>query len=133
VRRPGFFVGTLDLTLPWRARKWAASRMPRMLDKPLAVVRSYDELLAAIRNRVDELGVTRDGLDTAAGLPDHYITKILSRHPIRRLGLLSLGGVLGALKLKLVVCEDELSQRPLPERRQNQRRTAAPANGAARP
>jgi len=73
----------------------------------LAVISTYDDLIAALRARADELRVTRLGLDRAMRtLPDGYASKLLSEIPIRTLGRVSLGPVLGALGMALVAVED---------------------------
>lgn len=73
----------------------------------IAVVKSYDELLAALRARALELGATRKQIAEVAGLPDGYAATLLAPQPIRALGRTSLGPMLGALGLMLVVVEDE--------------------------
>lgn len=72
----------------------------------LAIARSYDDLHAAIIARVDELEPTRLTLDAATGLPDGYCGKLLGRSKVKVFGLLSLGALLEALGLVLVVAED---------------------------
>jgi hypothetical protein len=52
----------------------------------LATVRTYDELLAALRARTDELQITRDTIDAVGGLPDRYAVKLLCPHPIKIMG-----------------------------------------------
>jgi cell division protein FtsB len=69
----------------------------------LAVISTYDDLIAALRARSDELKLTRLGLDRAMKtLPDGYASKLLGEIPIRTLGRVSLGPVLGALVLLAV-------------------------------
>jgi hypothetical protein len=70
--------------------------------KLLATVRDYDELIAAIRTRRDELQVTHETI----GIPSGYASKLLTDPPIKRMGMISLGPMLGALGLMLVVVED---------------------------
>jgi hypothetical protein len=78
------------------------------LGKPLAVARDYDELLAALRTRVEELRISRAGLDEAMKtLPDGYAGKILAPFPVRSLGRVSLGPIIQALGLAIVLVEDE--------------------------
>ena len=72
----------------------------------LATVRNYDDLVAAIRARRDELEVTHETIDTVSGVASGYASKLLADPPIKRRGMISLSAVLGALGLMLVVVED---------------------------
>jgi hypothetical protein len=83
-----------------------------MLDTPaqpttplngVQLVHDEHEFLAAIRARLDELGVTYDSLDRAAGLPDRFSSKILCRPPVRHVSALTLWLVLGAVGLDLAL------------------------------
>jgi hypothetical protein len=74
--------------------------------KQLAICRSYQELITALRARVVELGTTGESVDDVAGLPQRYTAKLLAPIPIKTLGKISLGPLLGALGLALVVVED---------------------------
>jgi hypothetical protein len=80
------------------------ARGPRVL----ATVTDYAGLIGALRQRCDELNITFEQLDVVAGFTDNYSSKILSPslRPIRRLGHMSTGAILGALGLKLAVIED---------------------------
>jgi hypothetical protein len=94
--------------------------------KPLAEVRSYDEFQAALCARRDQLGTTNDALDTVAGLPARYVTKLLGPGQVKILGKLSFGLLLGALGLKLIVAEDpealaRVANRLEPTKRRNGR------------
>jgi hypothetical protein len=42
-----------------------------------------------------------------AGLPDKYLPKLIGTNPVRRLGMASLGAVLGVLGAKLILVADE--------------------------
>jgi hypothetical protein len=71
----------------------------------LAVAQSLDELIAALRKRVDQLGLSWESLNALCGvLPEHIRPK--KQGNSRTLGRMSFGTVLGALGLKLVVVED---------------------------
>jgi len=91
----------------------------------IAVVRSYDELHAVLRARANELQVTREGLDAVSGLQNGYCAKLLAPVPIKAIGPVSMGPLLGALGLMLIVVEDaemlariasqmQLRERPIP-------------------
>lgn len=75
-------------------------------ERRIAICTSYVELMDAIRARADELGVTRETLDAVSGLQAGYSSKLLAPVPIRSLGPTSLGPMLGALGLAIVVVED---------------------------
>lgn len=77
------------------------------LGETLAEVRDYDQLHAALRARVDALGVTFETVDEVAGLPVRYSTKLLSPVQMKAIGKVSLGPLLGALGLKLIVAVDD--------------------------
>jgi transcriptional regulator with XRE-family HTH domain len=66
-----------------------------------AIVRDYDELRRAIAARRHELGLTQLEVNFRAGLQDGYVNKI--ECGIRHFGDMSLGVVLEALGLELVV------------------------------
>jgi hypothetical protein len=73
----------------------------------IAVVRDYDALIAAFRERADEIMLTRVQLDEAMKtLPDGYAAKLLAPVPVKGLGRISLGPMLQALGLKIVLAED---------------------------
>lgn len=79
-----------------------------MADAPrvIANVTSYEELIAALRWRVNELNVAGEQLDDFAGLPRGYLSKLVGARPIRRLGMTSFAPVLAGLGLRLLVIED---------------------------
>ena len=74
--------------------------------RPLAIVRSYHDLHEAVRAWSDEIGMTREQLDAEAGLANGHAGKLLSPRAIRTFGNVSLGRVLAALGLVLVLTED---------------------------
>jgi hypothetical protein len=77
----------------------------------LATVNDYPGMLAALRARAEELRISRETIDQVAGLPSGYSGKILGIKQVRRLNLISLGPVLGALGIKLVMVEDAAALR----------------------
>jgi hypothetical protein len=78
---------------------------PRRASAPW-VIGSYDELVAAVRERVDELGMVREEMDRLAGLPDRYTAKILGPRQVKGFGRASLGPILGAIGCRLILVED---------------------------
>jgi hypothetical protein len=81
---------------------------PIMTDSPrqLGTARSYDDLHRILRDRVEELDVSRQEIDSASGLQDGYTSKILSPRPTKKLGAVSMGLMLETLGLALIVVED---------------------------
>jgi hypothetical protein len=74
--------------------------------EPLGIVRHYDDLHRICRARAESLDVSRSTIDEAGGFTPGYAGKLLSPRPIKHLSYLSLGLMLGALGLKLLVVED---------------------------
>jgi hypothetical protein len=74
--------------------------------RQVVMVHDECELLAALRKRCDELGVTRQTLDTAALLPDGYASKLLCDPPMKHLGALTLWSVLGTLGYRIALVHD---------------------------
>jgi len=103
-----------------------------MLDeRALATVRDYDGMIAAIRARMLEIGVTNETVDALTGLAGGYVGKLLAPSRIRNLGPHSLGAMLQSLGLKLIVVEDaETSKKMRP--RWTQRKKAPPVVAMAR-
>jgi hypothetical protein len=76
--------------------------------KRLAVITTYLDLHEALRARCSELNISRETLDNVAGLQEGYSAKLLGPHPqgsMRVLGRQSLGLVLGALGVELIMVE----------------------------
>jgi len=76
-------------------------------DRVIGIARDYAELAAAIRQRCNDLNVGYETLDYVAGLPLRYCAKLFSPLPVKHIGATSLGPLLGALGLKLVVEIDQ--------------------------
>jgi hypothetical protein len=84
-----------------------ATAAPTAAPRVIAVVRSYTELIDALKARTAELGVTMEVVDHVAGLPLRYCSKILAPVPVKNVGPVSLGPLLGALGVQLIVAVDE--------------------------
>lgn len=69
-------------------------------------IRSMPELVQALRDRRDALNISHETLDSIAGLQSGYTSKLLAPKPIKNLGPMSFGSLLGALGLAVVVVED---------------------------
>jgi hypothetical protein len=50
----------------------------------VAVVTDYQELAAAIRQRITELDISQETVENLAGIPSGYLAKITSNPPLRR-------------------------------------------------
>jgi hypothetical protein len=70
-------------------------------------IRSYADLVHALRARKEQLNVSYEVIEAISGLQSGYISKLLSPRPSKRLGQLSLGLILQTLGLKLVLVEDK--------------------------
>lgn len=78
--------------------------------KPIAVVsaqQGYEGLHQAMRARAEELGIARDQIDELASLTRGHASKLLSPYPMKAIGRTTLGPMLYALKLKLLVVADD--------------------------
>jgi len=51
---------------------------------------STDQALRILRNRIEQIGITHEGLDTISGLTSGYSSKLLSIPPVKNLSLDSL-------------------------------------------
>jgi len=132
-----------DLTVRFRARMWAPRPETRLLadalPRVLASVTDYAELLAALRKRAAQLGITRVEIDEIAGLSPGHSSKLLAAEPTKNLGLKSLALLLGALAVRIALIEDEPMLRRISSRIHHRSRGAgqphrsrqARVNGAA--
>jgi hypothetical protein len=68
----------------------------------------YQALVDAMRARAQErkIAITSPHVAAMANLPE-FICKLLSVHPVRRIGMISLGPLLGVLGMKLIAVPDE--------------------------
>jgi hypothetical protein len=78
--------------------------------QPIATVRSYDELRRAVADYCDRIGMTRMELDRRAGITEGHAGKLLARKAVKKFGPMSLGLVLAATGLVLIVAEDHEAQ-----------------------
>jgi hypothetical protein len=74
--------------------------------QPIAVARSYDDLRRAVADWCRQIGMTREELDDEAGLTSGHASKLLSEHAIKRFGIVTLGRVMAATGLVLIVATD---------------------------
>ena len=67
-------------------------------------VRSYDDLVEVVRNRIIELAITHETADAISGLQSGYTSKLVAK--MKGFGPISLSCLLPALGVKLVAVED---------------------------
>lgn len=91
--------------------------------------RDYSQLLDALRKWIAELETTMETIDEVAGLPTRYVSKLLAPVPIKGIGRTSLGPILGALGLKLVVAVDQETLEKICHRLTKRRQAAHASNG----
>jgi hypothetical protein len=102
------------------------------MTKPLAVVSNYLALIAALRARIAELGISFSTLDQVAGWTDGYASKVLAPEPTpghkvkRCLGPMAFDSVLGALAVKLQLVPDAEQLRTIKRNRYFVHRVQAP-------
>jgi hypothetical protein len=72
----------------------------------IGAFQDYSELLTALRSRALELQASGDVFDEVAGIPRGYFNKLIGPRPPRRLGMRSLGDILGVLAVRCLVIED---------------------------
>jgi hypothetical protein len=90
----------------------------------------------SVSRRAHELDVSRLVLDKVAGLPSGYCGKVLGAGQVKTLGPISMGPMLGALGLALVVVEvedTEQLERVRPQLTKRKIRVAAPSAGETQP
>jgi hypothetical protein len=78
-------------------------------ERRIAVITDYEGMLTAFRDLAAERGLalSGDSANAVAGLPNKYIQKLIGANPVRRIGMISLGALLGVLGAKLIMVEDE--------------------------
>lgn len=98
------------------------------------LIADYNEYVTAIRERVDELGISRLELDRHAGLASGHSGKLLGARRVKKFGFVSLGLVLGAVGCKLILVEDAVqTARILACRERRQENMVRQASTAALP
>ncbi len=95
------------------------------MSAPLATVRTYDDLIAALRARKDRLRLTDATMDALAGWQSGYTGKLFGPSQVKKLGGLSFELALATLGVRLELVEDPETVAMM-ERRWEQR--ARPAN-----
>jgi hypothetical protein len=70
------------------------------------VIRNYNDLHRAFRDRVQELRISRELLDEIGGFPRGYAGKLLGAAQTRRIGSRTLGPLCSATGSMLLLVED---------------------------
>ena len=65
-----------------------------------ATIHDYDGLIAALRARIDEIGVSYDDLETLCGFTRGHLSKILGPVRVKNIGLQTLLILIGGLALR---------------------------------
>jgi hypothetical protein len=109
--------------LPKKAAAVVAVGQPaRRLTAVARTIGDYAEFLQVIRDRADEMGMSRLELDHQAGTQDGYSGKVLGPAKRRAYGMRTLGPTLGALGLKMLLIEDTAQTAKIMARRQPRER-----------
>lgn len=87
-----------------------------MTERRLAEVKDYDGMIAALRARMTEIGVTNETMDALTGLQSGYVGKLLGPSQIKRIGPVSMGLLMQGLAIKFVMIEDETLLEEMRER-----------------
>ncbi|MEK9281184.1 hypothetical protein MTR72_16440 [Bradyrhizobium sp. ISRA442] len=78
-------------------------------------------MISALRDRADQLQISREEIDILAGFSDRYSGKLLGTNPCRTLGRMSMGPALEVLGVKLLLIEDSgLTARTVARRKPRQ-------------
>ncbi|MEH2468842.1 hypothetical protein V1281_001902 [Nitrobacteraceae bacterium AZCC 2161] len=92
------------------------------------LISDYNDLVLALRERFDDMEMTRLEIDEQSGLQSGYSGKTLSLTPKKHFGMVSLGPTLGSAGCKLLLVEDPIqTERILARRQVRQRPVRKPA------
>ena len=89
------------------------------------IARSKADLVEILRQRRDELDISHETIDALTGLAEGYTSKLLAPKPIKNLGPMSFGAILGALALgvaAVLIVEDPEQARRMAARWQKRKR-----------
>src|SRR5947209_5634308 len=95
------------------------------------LITDYPALIQAFRDRRDELDLSHELIGEIGGLQSGYAGKLLAPKPIKNLGPMSFGAMLGALGVALVMVED-LEAAARVKERWTKRKRPAPSRCVAR-
>jgi hypothetical protein len=86
-----------------------------------ALIRTAEDIVAAYRRRIAELGIAHATVDAISGLPDGYTSKLLAPVPMKTMSRKAIELLNGALAMGFVVAVDD-EQTKLVQRRWAQRK-----------
>ena len=92
------------MRMPWKRYAMQADNI-----KPIAIVRSYAELMDVLRSRVEQRRLSRATINVDAGLTSGYAEKLLGPSQVRHLGHHSFGALLSYLGLAIAIIKDPYS------------------------
>jgi hypothetical protein len=72
----------------------------------VATVADHNQLLTAIRRRVEELGLSHETVEHLAGLQSGYLSKVIADPPPERMSPFTQFLILGAVGLRVKLEED---------------------------
>ena len=101
---------------------------------PLIAIRSYDDLITAIRAVKKFLGLSNEVIEDLSGLTRGHFDKVAGRTPVKKMGPMVLDALLGALAIELVVRPDPAAAEKIANRwrcrREDHVRTCQPVSRA---
>ena len=95
-----------------------ASNLP---GSTLGIIWTFDELQALLRDRAEQLKISRVDLDRICGLTGGHASKLLSPRPIKRISNITLPFMLAGLAIKLVAVDDAEAREKLLQKHQKRR------------
>jgi hypothetical protein len=69
-------------------------------------IKTYNDLIKALRSRTAEVNTTFCGIDAVAGLPSNYTAKLLAAQPIKKMSVFTMLCIADALGLRLLLAPD---------------------------
>jgi hypothetical protein len=87
-------------------RPHESAHAPDTVPRPIAIVRSYDDLRRVVADWCESIHLTRAELDIEADLAEGHAGKLLARRARKKLNIVSLGRIMAAAGLVLIVARD---------------------------
>jgi hypothetical protein len=86
-----------------------AEQPPALTDRVIASFNTYSGMVEAMRARAQErrIAITSSEVAALANLPEYYLAKLLSVHPVRRVGMISFAPLCSVLGIKMLMVEDK--------------------------
>lgn len=77
----------------------------------------YLDVIRGLRERADQLQISRNSIDEISGLSDGYAAKLLSIPPVKTIGMMSMAPLFETLGVRLILVEDTAATARTIERR----------------